>query len=365
VSTKVDGGTTSRETFDAALRWFDLLGTNDLSERKTLEWLKWYEASEENSRAFDELQELRGLTRQLLGSTRGATLSARLQQHRWWHRWMWRAESWATTAFSSLFVSPLVIRRSALACGAALAVAAVIVARAVLVPPDAGAPTSVVAPSHRLVTAMTLPDDSRIELAPRTAIEVAYTSSERRLDMGAGEAHFVVAHQKGRPFIVHADALRIRAVGTRFNVHRSRGRVEVTVIEGKIDIYRETGAGTHVAAGTVFHVPAGNRFTAANGADVGSVATVDAEGSLDWRDGRLSYENVPLESVVADLNRYVTKPIVIEDAAVRSVPYTGSLLIDAIDEWLSAIAKEFQLTVVKGDDSIKLIRIHEKQPGGR
>jgi ferric-dicitrate binding protein FerR (iron transport regulator) len=351
---------TSRETLDEALHWLEALNTDDVSERKVLEWLAWYEAREENRRAFDEMQELNGLTRELLASPKGEALGADLEFHRWWHRCLWRMESWWAACFGNRTVSPLFLRRSALACGTGLTIALLAFVLKFLATPAASPTTAVIAPAKQLITAMALPDDSRIELSPRTAVAIAYSAAERRLEMGSGEANFVVAHQKERPFIVHLDALRVRAVGTQFNIHRAGDRVEVTVIEGKIDVYRE-GMAERSAAGTVFHVSAGNRFTSTGAADPGSLAAVDAHDALAWQQGRLRYVHVPLGTVIADVNRYAAKPIVIEDEKIEAIPYTGSVFVEAIDEWLGAIAKEFQLVIVTGADSTKLIASYREQ----
>lgn len=354
---------TSLETLHEASHWLEVLRTDDVSEKKVLAWLAWYEANEENSRAFDELQKLNGLTRELLAGSQGEQLGAQLQGIRWWHRCLWRVESWFATRIGDWSVSPLVLRRSAVACGTGLVVAvAVITLKGFFLVPAADPTISLVAPQQQLVSEMKLSDDSKIELAPRTAVTVAYTKSERRLEMGPGEANFVVAHQRQRPFIVYVDALRVRAVGTQFNIHRVGDRVEVAVIEGRIDVYREESIdGSLSVAGSVFHISAGNRFITTGATDLGSLAAFEAQDALTWKNGRLRYVHVPLGMVIADVNRYSSKPIVIEDQKIEAISYTGSVFVEAIDEWLGAIAKEFQLVVVTGADSIRLISSSREQ----
>jgi transmembrane sensor len=56
-----------------------------------------------------------------------------------------------------------------------------------------------------------------------------------------GEAHFQVAKNPARPFVVVARGVEIRAVGTAFSVGLESTRVEVLVTEGQVAV--ETASG--------------------------------------------------------------------------------------------------------------------------
>jgi len=51
-----------------------------------------------------------------------------------------------------------------------------------------------------------------------------------------GEAHFTVAKNPARPFIVEAGGVAVRAVGTAFDVRHADGAIEVLVTEGKVHV---------------------------------------------------------------------------------------------------------------------------------
>ena len=53
-----------------------------------------------------------------------------------------------------------------------------------------------------------------------------------------GEAFFDVAHQAGKPFLVHTSVLTIRVLGTAFNVksYKDQGTIETTLVRGKVKI---------------------------------------------------------------------------------------------------------------------------------
>jgi len=79
----------------------------------------------------------------------------------------------------------------------------------------------------------TLPDGSVVELKDDSKIYVAFTPGFRRVALVSGEAHFKVAKNKERPFIVVIGNVEVRAVGTAFSVQRGDASVEVLVTEAR------------------------------------------------------------------------------------------------------------------------------------
>lgn len=119
---------------------------------------------------------------------------------------------------------------------AAVGVAAAVVAIGLLAPRGlffaerAPSSTTIVSAPERQV----LPDQSVIELKGGAVVRVAYSDSERRVELVRGEAHFQVAKNPGRPFVVAAGALEVKAVGTAFAVQLAPAAVEVLVTEGRV-----------------------------------------------------------------------------------------------------------------------------------
>ncbi len=59
----------------------------------------------------------------------------------------------------------------------------------------------------------------------------------RQIFLRKGEAHFQVAHDRTRPFLVHAGDAVVRAVGTEFEVRlRNDQHVDVVVNEGRVEV---------------------------------------------------------------------------------------------------------------------------------
>ncbi|MBI2497704.1 MAG: FecR domain-containing protein, partial [Opitutae bacterium] len=83
-----------------------------------------------------------------------------------------------------------------------------------------------------------LPDGSIVELNTGAEIEVRYSAETRHVKLVRGEAFFRVEKDKGRPFIVEAHGVVVRAVGTAFAVQMQPTAVEVVVQEGAVDVGR-------------------------------------------------------------------------------------------------------------------------------
>lgn len=208
------------------------------------------------------------------------------------------------------------------------------------------------AAEHRAVA---LPDGSDITLGADSRISVGYTDALRAIELTRGEAYFSVAEDAARPFVVRAGARTVRAIGTAFNVNIGIRDIRVTVLEGQVRIEGPAppAAGVHAAAPPkriVTEVGSGQEIDYNNREPPGSPQNVDARLATAWRAGRLAFVDVPLESVIADVDRYTEKELIIGDDGVRHLMYTGTVFHREIDDWLRGLEKAFPVRVVAVED---------------
>src|SRR6266702_6326107 len=90
---------------------------------------------------------------------------------------------------------------------------------------------------------VTLRDGSTVELNAKTLIKVAFTPTQRSIELVGGQALFHVAKNARRPFVVRAGDREILAIGTAFDVRREDSSVRVTLVEGRVAVSREPAAG--------------------------------------------------------------------------------------------------------------------------
>jgi transmembrane sensor len=157
-----------------------------------------------------------------------------------------------------------------------------------------------------------LRDGSRVTLDTDSMVVAAFSDTRRRMELLRGRAHFAVAKDRARPFIVEAGEHEVTATGTAFD--------EVTLIEGSVFV---ADAAAQQAA-----LSAGQRLIAQHGAPW-QIATVDVGRETRWREGRLAFDNQPLAHVVSEINRYSERKIVIGDDRIILAPVVG--VFDAND----------------------------------
>jgi len=196
-----------------------------------------------------------------------------------------------------------------------------------------------------------LPDGSSIELGGASSVTTRFGRDERLVDLDAGEAFFRVAHAE-RPFIVHAGPLRIRDLGTAFNVRRSGERVTVTVTEGRV---RVSPLAAPNDAGTV-ELGAGREVSFDAETQAMRILDVDPASATAWRSHRLEFVNEPLASVVENVNRYAARPIRLQDPSLGRMTFTGTVEVDTIDSWVAALPRVFPVRVVTYPDRLELAR---------
>jgi transmembrane sensor len=346
------------ERMDTAMQWLLRLRDDDATDKDVAEWLNWYESDERNTQAFDSMQVFWQQTGQLelgpdatgriagLGSIDSVQANPSRQIARHWGLWSIRR-------VKTLVHWPAAV---GIAVSLLLTMAVALLSIQRLRPQNVSPAGSYVA----LVRHTQLPDSSSVDLAANSSVAVEYTAAQRTLDLQKGEAFFSVAPNHERPFIVKASGLRVRAVGTKFNVREADDRVVVTVAEGTVDVYvadaneQRSDLPATAATGSL-RLTAGNEVTWVVGTGKRIVRATDPERALAWRYGRLEYIDEPLSAVIADVNRYSARKLIINDPALTRLTYTGTVLIGSVDEWLHALPGEFPIKVIPADSSFSIV----------
>jgi transmembrane sensor len=201
-----------------------------------------------------------------------------------------------------------------------------------------------------------LPDGSRVELGADSRITTRYTAKQRSISVDFGEAYFLVAKDPGRPFLVNAGDMKVTAVGTAFNVRRNNDRVVIAVSEGRVQLGNNSeSADTAATANGTTPLEAGQQAIYSSDSRTVTIAQIKATDVASWRSGVLKYRHEPLGSVAQDLSRYHSKRIVISDARLSAMPFTGTVFSSRIGDALSALESVFPLQVKEHPDAIELI----------
>ena len=172
-------------------------------------------------------------------------------------------------------------------------------------------------------------------------------NDQRFVRMLKGEAHFDVAHNPARPFIVQVGDSTLRAVGTAFNVRLRPELTELTVIEGRVAV-RDSGAATRtVAAGSAAAIRGGT-------VAVTQLAKTQLIQRTGWQTGVIQFDGETLDQAVAEFNRYRRTPIVIGDPQIASIRIGGTFKPGNSEQFVSALKLSFGIRSV-GDNGASII----------
>jgi len=190
-----------------------------------------------------------------------------------------------------------------------------------------------------------LDDGSTLELNAASAVRVQFTAAERHVKLESGEAHFAVAHDTARPFIVSAGGIAVRAVGTAFNVrYATGGDIEVTVTEGKVRIGQSGPASA--AAESAPLVSAGQRIVLPHHAPPPTVEHVDPatlRAALAWQSRLADFAEAPLADVIARFNARSRIQLLIADETLADRRIGGTFALDEAEAFVRLLERDGEI----------------------
>jgi len=309
---------------DAAARWFtrDRGGLMTPDERRAFE--AWRRADPRHERAYGEMQQVWDVARATPDTVFESMLGG-------------REPPAAAFAF----------RRRMLALGAGAACCAA--AAAVAVGPErwfhAPAFSGRYATRRGERRTVELPDGSVLALNTGSSVQVRFYESERRVRLEQGEVFFSVVPGQGRPFVVDVGQAAVTVTGTRFNVRRDAGQVSVAVASGSVEV-----AGGRWWNRTVRRLGAAQAVQVAGGALLSEVSAADIEALTAWRQGKVVFDAAPLAEIVAEMNRYRTRPVRLRSEALRGLRVAGVFSTEDPDAFLEVLPSLVPVTVLRLPD---------------
>lgn len=169
------------------------------------------------------------------------------------------------------------------------------------------------------ITNYVLSDGSALTVAADSVVKVSFTEERRQVWLERGEAFFDVRHDSSRPFTVAAGAHTVVVTGTKFDVNYGvgEGAMEVAVVQGQIKVKSPLLQNdTLVSVGASEVV-----LFSANGAVIKRAQS--AERAAAWRTRELYFNDASLAEVVAEVNRYAAKSLVLDDPDLKALTVSG------------------------------------------
>ena len=204
-------------------------------------------------------------------------------------------------------------------------------------------------PQHYVTAAsrqrqIALNDGSVVNLNVNSDVRVRLTPNERRVTLAAGEAHFAVAHDTARPFIVTAAGVAVRAVGTAFSVRVAEAGVAVLVTEGRVEVTRMPAPTTSGPAENVNGpmLTAGERTLISRDAPtvVERVSADALHAAVRWHSQVMTFSDLPLREAAALFNRRNETQLVLADAELGERKIGGVFAADQVEAFVRLLEKD-------------------------
>lgn len=226
-----------------------------------------------------------------------------------------------------------------------------------------------------------LEDGSVIHLNTNSKAAVRFSNAVREVRLLRGEALFDVAHDATRPFIVVSGDVRLRAVGTRFNVYqRGADQTRVSVLDGIVQVSvraecseltlpcseedlvsAPSPVGTSVprqGSRGVIRLAAGDE-AAIVGSKIVKEMKPDVARAVAWRARRLVFSGNSIAEIANEFNRYSKRQIRVEGQLIRERRMTAVFDADDPSPLIDFLTSDPAVEVIRGQREI-LIRPRER-----
>lgn len=199
----------------------------------------------------------------------------------------------------------------------------------------------------QLVRVETLPDGSEITLNRNTKISYRknFKGESRNVKLESGEVFFDVTRDKSKPFVIEADDVTVRVLGTSFNVKHINDYTEVIVETGLVRVSMDNQS-VELKPGEKVSIKGKN-------SQLKKQANTDQLYNY-YRSKLFVADNTPLWRVVEILNEAYDANIVIESEQVKNLPLSTTFKDESLDNILHVITETFKISAVKEDGRIIL-----------
>jgi transmembrane sensor len=198
------------------------------------------------------------------------------------------------------------------------------------------------------IRTVTLDDGTSLVVNGATAFKTRFDGHVRELTLETGEIFITVGKDPARPFRIHAGDRTIEDVGTAFDVNMHARAVDVAVSEGTVLISGQGPADATERTADSAILTKGQALTYAFAHALETPRSVAAQQVGTWRVGVLTYDQVTLDWLIADLNRQFGGGIAIADPALAAMTVTLTLKLRDRDGTVGTLEKLLPIHAVPG-----------------
>ena len=188
---------------------------------------------------------------------------------------------------------------------------------------------------------ITLPDGTRVMMNESSLLQ--YSAKEFRQNsrqvIFEGEGYFEVAHDAKHPFLIDADGLNVKVLGTKFNLQvcSKKPRAELTLEEGCV-LFTASQTGSCVTMKP-------NQKAVLDRVD-GNISVINLETTRSetaWRYHELMFNKTPLHEVVAVIEETYKVKIQVDCPNCMNDLFTGTIPSNNLDEDIKILEASYKI----------------------
>jgi transmembrane sensor len=194
-------------------------------------------------------------------------------------------------------------------------------------------------------TRVELADGSQVVLNSGSSLRfpVLFSNQKLRKVQLMGEGQFSVSKDASKPFVVDAQGIQVKVLGTVFNVNAypENNSVTVALLEGKVKLQKESAGIEEILAELKPNQVA--NFEKTNGKIL--VKTEDDLAKYTaWTEGKIVFADDAVQTVIQKLENWYNVDIELGDKRLEHYRFTGTFINEPIEQILSILSMTSKMT---------------------
>lgn len=200
-----------------------------------------------------------------------------------------------------------------------------------------------------------LSDGTNVHLNAGTSLKypVKFIKGENRQVFLDGEAYFSVTKDVLHPFIVNADEVNIRVLGTEFNVssYTEDNKISTVLVEGSVDVYQK---GNTYSSKTSTNLKPGFKADWQKQNNQIGIEEADIEMHTAWINGKIIFRHIPFKNVIKKLERHYDVVIMNNNKELGEKLVTASFDIETIENIFEILNVSYNINYAINNNQITI-----------
>ncbi|MGW9685326.1 FecR family protein [Flagellimonas sp. 2504JD1-5] len=190
---------------------------------------------------------------------------------------------------------------------------------------------------------LVLSDGTQVKVNAGSTIKypIQFIEGESRQVEVWGEAYFDVTKDENHPFLVNANNIQVKVLGTKFNVssYPEDDAINTVLVEGSVQLFDSENNNAQNS-----FVIAPNQKASWN-KEMGKMTIEEVDTSIytSWINGRIVFKNTPFKNIRKKLERRYNVVIVNHNASLDEKFYNASFDIETIHQVMEAFRENYDI----------------------